>query len=421
MRVLIGACALLWAVSATSQVTEKQPLTLAQALASVLENNPQLQAADFDNRAAAARIRQQSQSTPWEVGIDLENLGSTGESSGIRGLETTLNLGRILELGNKDQLRGQIARIRGSLLRNEQDVERLDLLTETTKRFLVIAHIQAQQKHYEERIVLKQRTLKDVERRFKLGKAPKADHSRAQIDLERAKLELEETRHQLAVARKHLAILWGELTPEFQMVQSDLYRLDSVPDHVSLEALVEQSPSLARFATQQRLVAARIRLAKALRRPDVALRGGLRHNNTTDDFGLVFSVSIPLDSRVRAKPKIDELAALSAREPLLAENQRLALRSTLFGLRQELIHARHVVETLQGRIIPAAKSMLDDYSRGYNAGRYSLLELTQTQNTLLQARLAALNAAADYQHNRTEIDRLTAGALHHEPNTGVYR
>lgn len=423
MRFLIGACALVWIVSssAASKMAAEPPLTLARAIASVLENNPQLQAAGFDARAAAARIRQQSQVTPWRLGVDMENLAGTGQASGIKGLETTLSLGRVLELGDKARLRGELARVKAGLLQNEQDAQRLDLLSETARRFLSIAHAQAQQGLAEERVALKQRTLEVVERRFRVGKAAKADRSRARIDLARAELELEETHHLLAVARRNLAVLWGELAPGFQQVSADLYRLAAVPDQATLEQLVEQNPSLVRFATQQRLYDARRRLAEAAREPDVELRGGVRHMNGPDDLGLLFSLRVPLGSRERAEPLLDEVGALAAKEPLLAQNKRLALQATLFGLTQELKHDRDVVEALQQRIIPAAKSALADYSKGYNAGRYSLLELTQAQDTLLEARLEALDAAVDYQRNRTEIDRLTAGAISQVSNTGVSR
>lgn len=420
MRFLIGAIALICAssVMAADQATTV-PLTLSEALASVLENNPQLQASDFDNQAAAARIRQQAQVPPWQLGVDLENIGGTGQVSGTEQLETTLSIGRVLELGDKGRLRGDVARNQARLLRNEQDAERLDLLAETAKRFLLIAHTQAKQALAEERVAVKQRTLKVAERRFNLGKAAKAERSRARIDFARAELELEETQHRLSVARKNLAVLWGELTPAFQTVNADLFRLEPVPDQATLEQLLEQHPSLVQFATRQRLAEARMRLAEASQSPDVEFRAGVRHFNEQDDVSMLFSMRIPLGSGGRAKPRLDEATALSAREPLLAQNKRLALRATIFDLVQELNHDRDVIEALQQRIIPAAKEAQADYSRGYAAGRYSLLELTQAQDTLLQAHLEALEAAVEYQLNRTDIDRLTAGAISQQMNTGV--
>ena len=422
MRFLIGVCTLIWAVSAIAAPTaSKRPLTLTLAIASVLENNPQLQAANFDNQAAAARIRQEAQEPPWEMTLELENLAGTGESKRIRNLETSLSLARVLELGNKAQLRGNLAQTRATLLRNEQDAQRLDLLAETVKRFLRIAHVQAKQALAKERVDLEQRTLKVVNRRFQIGKAPKAERSQALINLAKAELELEESDHLLASARRNLSILWGELIPGFRQVELDLYHMPAVPDLSTLEQLVEQNPSLVRFATQQRLAEARLRLAKASRQPDIELQGGLRHFNGPDDLGLLFSLRVPLGNRKRADPLVDEAIGLSSREPLLTENKRLALRATLFELSQELIHNRDVIDMLQERIIPAAKSALADYNQGYAAGRYSLLELTQAQDLLLQARFEALNAAVDYHYNRTEVDRLTGAALSRIPNSGVSR
>ena len=115
---------------------------------------------------------------------------------------------------------------------------------------------------------------------------------------------------------------------------------------------------------------------------------------------------MPIGTRKRAQPFADEATAIAKKEPLLAKNKRLALRVTLFALHQELLHDRDRFLALQDQIIPAAEKALKAYTRGYNVGRYSLVELTQAQETLLQARNEAINAAADHHQNRYQIDRL---------------
>jgi outer membrane protein, heavy metal efflux system len=115
---------------------------------------------------------------------------------------------------------------------------------------------------------------------------------------------------------------------------------------------------------------------------------------------------MPIGSAGRSSAYVIEAESLAAREPLLAQDQRLALRATLFGLHQELVHARDRFETYERRIIPAADKALADYSQGYAAGRYSLLELSAAQDTLLEARAEALSAAAEHHAVSIEIDRL---------------
>ncbi len=417
MRFWIGVCTVFWMLSATDAfaVRPDVPFTLSHAIARVLESNPQLQAAGFDTHAAAERLRQQAQSTPYELGVELENFAGSGVAQGVDGLETTLSLGRVLELGGKARQRGDVAQLEAGLLRHDQDAQRLDLLAETARRFLTLARVQAERTLAEQRVAQMQRTVQSVEQRYRIGKAPAAERGRVQIDLVRAELALEETDHLLNNGRRQLALMWGDFEADFDVVQADVFQLESEPEFAALDQAIERNPALARLATVERLGAARVALAQTRARPDPELRAGVRHLNEPDDVGLVLSLRLPLGSAGRASAYVNEAEALAAREPLLATNQRLALRATLYGLHQELLHARDRYAAYTQRVIPAAEQAVADYSQGYAAGRYSLLELSATQTTLLEARSEALSAAIDHHAVSIEIDRLIGA----EPEKGV--
>lgn len=408
MHLWIRVCTLSWMLSVpvTFAAIPDASLTLSQAVARVLENNPQLQAADFDARAAAERIRQQGQSTPYELGMDLENFAGSGAASGVHEAETTLSLGRVLEPGDKPLRRSEVAGLEAGLLRHDQDAQRLDLLAETARRFLTVARVQAERELAGQRVALMRRTLQSVEQNYRIGKAPAAERSRVQIDLARAELALEETDHLLSNGRRQLAVMWGAFDPDFETVLADIFRLDAEPDFAVLDQMIERNPAIARLVTTERLSEARLLLARTRARPDLDLRAGVRYLNATDDVGLVFSLRMPIGSAGRSSAYVIEAESLAAREPLLAQDQRLALRATLSGLHQELVHARDRFETYERRIIPAADKALADYSQGYAAGRYSLLELSAAQDTLLEARAEALSAAAEHHAVSIEIDRL---------------
>jgi cobalt-zinc-cadmium efflux system outer membrane protein len=398
------------------------PLTLTEAIARVLEQNPQLQAAGFDARAAAERIRQQSQVMPYELGVELENLAGSGDISGVRGLETTLSLGRVLESGNKAQRRGEVADLEAGVLRHEQDARRLDLLAETAQHFLTLARVQAERELAQQRVELMQRTLQSVEQRYRIGKAPAAERSKARIELAQAELALEETGHLLINGRRELSVMWGEFQPDYKTVQADIFRLDADPEFASLDRHIENNPAVARLATRQRLSQARLLLAKTRGRPDLDLRAGVRHLNDSDDVGVVLSLSMPLGSAGRASPHVSEAEALAERERLMAQGQHLALRNALSALYQELLHARDRFEVYRDSIIPEAEKALQDYSQGYAVGRYSLLELMAAQETLLESRLESLSSVADHHSARIEIDRLIGVAPFNGANpTGVFQ
>ena len=84
-------------------------LTLDQAIINVLESSPMLKAADFEAKAAAARIRTASQSPRYRGSIELENFAGSGYHNGTDLLETTLSLSKVLELGDKSKLRGDLS------------------------------------------------------------------------------------------------------------------------------------------------------------------------------------------------------------------------------------------------------------------------------------------------------------------------
>lgn len=417
MTLVVRSIAAFWicCVSGMSAAQQNTPLTLSEALARVLETNPQLQAADFDTRAAAERIRQQSQSKPYELTVELENLAGSGDAERVRGVETTLGLGRVIERGDKLPRRREVAQLEAGLLRHDRDAERLDLLAETARRFLTLAHAQAGRELAERHVELMRRSLETVQRRQRAGKAPAAESNRAQIGLARAQLALEETEHLLANGRRQLAVLWGDFEPDFERVRADIFRLQAMLDFPELERMIERNPALARLATRARLSEARLLLARSRSRSDLHLFGGVRHFNETDDIGLVMSLRLPLGTAGRSRPYIEEAEALAARQPLVAQNKYLTLRATLFELYQELVHARDRFEAYQKRVIPAADAALDAYRHGYAAGRYSLLELSEARNTLLESRVAVLSAANDHHAARIEIERLV-GVI---PSQGV--
>jgi cobalt-zinc-cadmium efflux system outer membrane protein len=403
--------AMLWSlpgISATAPDT-RPAITLQQTIERVLEHNPLLKGSRYHANAAEARIRAARLPTPLSAKVELENFAGSGRTEGTDAMEATLSLARVLELGNKTGLRGELAEQKAELLRNEQDSQRLDVLAETTGLFLSVVTDQERLIIARDAMALADHTLNVVERRFNAGRTPAAERSRAIIEAARIEIELEHAEHQLLVSRLKLAAAWGDTQPAFSRAEGDVFTLNRVADFENLERLLDQNPDLVRFATTERLAEAQTRLAQADRRPNVDIAGGIRYLNESDDVALVLSASMPLGSRSRAAPAIEESEMLTMVEPLAFEQRRLELYTTLFELHQELLHSRTAVETLRQRIIPEAERVLHDYQKGYALGRYSLLELLSAQRSLLDARREALSVAADYHRYHMEIDRLTGG------------
>lgn len=389
-----------------NSVQPGNPLTLNQAILLVLDRNPQLRAAAFDNRAAAARVRSAILSPALRATLTLENFAGSGPYTGSNLLESTLSLSKIFETGNKSDLRSDQAKAHALLLQNEQDAQQLDLLSETTKRFIHVVTDQARLAIAIDSLKLAEQTLAIVQRRVQAGRTPDAELRRAENFVARKQLELEHAEHELATTRLKLTTLWGETQVTFSLAQADLFVISLVQPFEQLASLLQNNPDLARFATHRRLSQTRIQLAQAKASSDIEFTAGLRHFHSSNDTGFVMSLSMPFASAARAQPQVDEAEALSQRDPQLQEQQRLNLYTTLFEVHQEIRHAIEAVRTLNNIIIPNGENALKEYKKGYTAGRYSFMELTESQNSLLAARLEAVMVASKYHSLRAEIDRL---------------
>jgi len=391
-------------------------LTLDQAIINVLERSPMIKAADYESQAAAARIRTATQSTRYSGSIELENFAGSGFFSGTDALETTLSLSKVLELGDKAKLRGDLSHNKAMLLRNDQDSQRLDLLAETTKRFIEAVTDQQRLLNAEESIVIAKRSLWVVKKRVNAGKSANAELRRAKIALARSELELEHAEHELETAHLKLATMWGEVLNKeskssFTKAAANLFAIKQAEPFDTLVTLLERNPDLVRFATEKRLAQSRTLLARSKGQADMEITGGLRHFNITDDTALVLSLNIPFGSSSRASSSIKEAELKALSDPLLYEQQYLTLYAILFELHQEIKHAIGAVTALRKTIIPQAEQALKDYEKGYSAGRYSFLELTEAQKLLIDLKLEAVNTASDYHRYQIEIDRLTGAGL----------
>ncbi len=391
-------------------------LTLDQAIINVLERSPVLKVADYEAKAAAARIRIAKQSPRYRGSIELENFAGSGLYSGADALETTLSLSKVLELGDKAKLRGDLSDNKAMLLRNEQDSMRLDLLAETAKRFIDVVTHQQRLLNASQSIEIASRTKRVVKNRVKAGKSPTAELRRAEIALSRSELDLKHAEHRLQSARLKLVTLWGEIPQgengiSFSIAEADLFKIEQAQPFEMLVSLMERNPDLVRFATEKRLAQSRTLLARSSSQSDMEITGGFRHFSVSDDTALVLSLNIPFGSASRARSNIHESEMIARRDPFVYEQQRLVLYATLFEIHQEINHAIDAVNALRETIIPQAEQALKDYEKGYAVGRYSFLELTEAQKLLVELKLEAVIAASDYHRYHIEIDRLTGAGL----------
>ena len=87
------------------------------------------------------------------------------------------------------------------------------------------------------------------------------------------------------------------------------------------------------------------------------------------------------------------------------------MRATLFAMYQEMLHAHMVVTLLQHEVIPDAQEILTMTQQGYREGRFSLLDLLNAQQSLVDLRAKAVDSATSFHLHIVEIERLIGAPL----------
>ena len=388
-----------------------ETLTLDDAFARVAQSHPDLRLIDGQRNVLSAELDRASLRPVMAAGLDVENALGSGEAGGFKQAEISLTLAGVLERGGKLDARRTLAQTRIDSLAVQRETKRLDVLAEVARRYLAVNAAQEQRRIADLDVMQRQRTVAGARQRLAAGASPESVVLTAQAALARAEMERDRATQRGAAARQHLAALWGERSPAFAVAAGDPLVLPEISGFAELDALLANTPELARFADEQRIGEARLQLARSQASPDLDWQVGVRRLQATDDFALIGSVSMPLGSRGLAQPGIRAAEAELALVGIEREAQGLSLYSTMVEAHGRYRVAQFEVGRLQSDVLPKLARAENAAERAYRGGAISYLEWAQLQSERTSARKQQLEAALEAQRALIEIQRLTGQAF----------
>ena len=410
-RLLI--CGVLLNLPGLIQAADRDPatLTLPEAFARVLSDNPELAMYPYDIRAAEAQALQAGFRPNPRASVDVENIAGNGELSGTDATETTLALSQVIEMGGKRPLRRNVGQWRRQTLERDYELARLDVLSTAASRYLEVAQTQ-RLLSFARQVVDFTSTAENVaQKRFNAGSASRAELSRARTDFMQAELAVSNLTVRLTNAKRRLASLWGETWADFTSVEAELFALAPTPEFASVQRQLEQAPQLQRFMTLERLRRAELDLAIARGRQDIEVGAGIRRVEGTGDTGLVFSFSMPLGVFDRNQGDITVARENLAKLDLQEKATRVKVFTELRNAFAQLEQARERVTQLREQILPEAQQALALVQEGYGDGRFSYLELVEARRQLLSFETEAVAAATDFHQTLITLETLTGQPL----------
>lgn len=392
-------------------------ITLARALALTLEQSPELSAFDWDIRAAEARIIQARLLPNPELSLEAENLtGTRGFKSGNEA-ERTLQLSQLIELGGKRAARVDEAMSGRVLTDFDYQVKRVEVLRATTEAFVDALVAQRRLALAEETLRLSESAVPLTQKRVEVGKASSVEVTRSNVVVSLAQIGLGQAKRELLAAKATLAAQWGETkNVRFESVIGNLDRTEEVPAFTTLVTRLGRNPQIARWTAEREKRAASLRNQQAQAVPDITVGLGPRMIGKGDEFTVgTVGFSIPLPFFNRNQGNIAEARALLSKtdpEERAAEAKAFGELSVAY---QTLLRASEEVVILKNSVLPGAAQSVELLTSGYEAGRFSQLEILDARRTLTDARNQHLRALGDYHRALARVEALTAAPveLHH--------
>ena len=407
---LVGAIV----ASATPPVSAESPasLTLEQALAEALEQNPALAVERNEIGIAAGSLRQ-ARIYPLNPELDLEGGAGTGRPID-EGNHRDIN-SRSFGLSQTIWLRGQ----RGLRTRSaEAGLARADASVKDAERQVTGDVLRAFSEVLvgQERVALAREIValttevRDAAGKlFEAGAVPQLDVFRANVELEKAQNRLVTEERNLRTTQRELALLVGRDADQSIRAEGPLTFAPPGGDLPALQqAALERRPDLAVARAAVRAAAAELALVRAERFfPEVKV--GLKYDEARDFDNVnrtgLLTLSVPLPLVNRRQGDLDRVVAeLKRQEAQVALVQR-RIQKEVASAYQQVVASLRVADAYTSRILPDQDRNFRLLREGYNLGEFRITDVFVGQREFIDARDAYLNTVAELNGAAAELYR----------------
>jgi outer membrane protein, heavy metal efflux system len=391
--------------------TGPAPLTLRDALAAALRDNPELEAAARDVGTRQAQVWQAGLLPNPELRLEAENIGGSGDLAGVESAESTFKLAQLVELGGKRSARIAVAERVRDVAAGDVELRRATLAAATARAFVAVLAAQ-EELHLAERLHdLGDDAVAAVAAQMRAGGASEANVLRARLLRDEAGLVRVRREQELAAARADLAALWGGGDPAFARVAGDL---SAIAPPLALPALLARADGSPEVARWQRELASRASLVDAERAgaiPDLLLGAGPRYFSDTGDVALVAEITVPLPVFDRRQGAIAAARAHLAAGEAEKRAAAAALRASVARAHAALTAGYALATALREHLLPDADETLTVSRDAYRRGALQLDELHDAQRALVELRGREIEVLASYHQTAAELTRLVGGTI----------
>lgn len=384
-------------------------ITLHDAIALALSQNPELKASGWSVAAAEADALQLGRPRNPTATLSVENFGQPDNLPALP--RQTLRISQVIELADKREKRLQLGQAEQRLKAWDYEQQRIEIAATTASRYVAVVVAQQRINLAKQQLKLAEAAYAIADDRVNNSTRPGYERDQAASRVALSQIEVDQAAQSLTEARADLAASWGAEQAAFNDVSGDLAEQVELPSLESLQARMTNSPHLARWADEIAQRQQAIELARANGVTDPTIGGGVRYLSELDETVGVAEVSWPLPLLDRNEHGI--LAARLRLSQALAQKQAVQAEVSrqLSRAYARANAASKTLKTLDNQAIPAAQAAYDATRQAYEAGQIEYLIALEAERSLLDLQTLQLEAALAYHTAIIDLEHITASPL----------
>lgn len=392
----------------TTPVMAAEKLTLSTAIQKAVAHSPRLQSAKAGQLASQGERRQAGLWQNPELEVTAENIAGSGSYRGVSSAEVTYGVSQPFEIGGKRSARKEMATHSVTLADYDYRAAELDVVREAMQAFTDAVAAAEEVTLAKQQQKLAGEMLKSVSERVNAAREPLIQKSKANVAVATSRIALEKAERSQEATRKMLASIIGVESGAITLDASTFYVVKPPRSISVMQDALASNPDIARWKPAVSHSKAALELEQANAVPDPRLNAGLRDFRDTGDKALVLGVSIPFPVLNSNQGNIAKARAEVSKSMSDQKASELMLSSELERDLQTQQAAYMQATTLKKDVLPEAEKAFSQARQGYQAGKFSYLEVLDSERTLAEARLQYIEALKEYHTQQANIDRLTA-------------
>jgi cobalt-zinc-cadmium efflux system outer membrane protein len=254
-----------------------------------------------------------------------------------------------------------------------------------------------------------------AQERFNLRAIPEMELLKATVELAKAETDERTAGKNLAVAVATLKSLMGNLDLPREKFRGSLSPRFRMPPLEQLKKKLEEKHPVLESARKEKEIHDReVELLKASNIPDISVQflAGLDADKDTV-FQAGLSVPLPVSDHNQAKIAIARIEA--NRAEFLFQSAWNDLHLKLVQLHAEFIDGQARVASYVDTIIPSAQKAVEQTTEGYRQGKFSYLDVLDSQRTWLEARASYVDSLLDLNATVAELEKVVGSSIEPGP------